>query len=187
MASVRQRAVARVERLSAEDGFTLSELLTVLSILTIVIGTLMAVFVSGMNAQQRVQRRFDTQQEARLALDQIRREAHCASALTIGGGGSTLSMTLPPQCPTSGATIATVTYTATPVAASRYRLERTMGASTRTVADYLLQSNAFTYAAPGATSLGRLTVDLQVNVKPDEPPGDWQLTSDIALRNTQRI
>ncbi len=187
MASLRHRAVARLEPLAREDGFTLSELLTTLSILTIVIGSLMIVFVSGMNSEERVQRRFETQQEARLALDQIRREAHCASSLTISGGGSILSMTLPPQCPTSGASTATVTYAATAVAPSRYRLQRTMSTSTRTVADYLLQSNAFSYSAPGATSLGRLTVDLRVNVKPDEPPGDWQLVSDIALRNTQRI
>ena len=53
-----------------------------LAILAIVIGALTQLFVSGTNAQVDLTRRFEAQQDARLALDALRREIHCASGVT---------------------------------------------------------------------------------------------------------
>ena len=68
-------------------------------------------------------------------------------------------------------------------------------ASAVTVADYLTQSNVFTYYKPQPDSvagakdgtLGRLNVNLPVNVKPSEGWKQWRLQDDIVLRNTIRL
>ena len=49
-----------------------------LAILVIVIGALTQLFVSASTAQVDMTRRFEAQQEMRLALDKLRREIHCA-------------------------------------------------------------------------------------------------------------
>ena len=65
-------------RLRAQAGFTLVELLTVLVIFTVVLTSLVALFVQGSTAQAELGSRFEAQQDARLALDKLRREIHCA-------------------------------------------------------------------------------------------------------------
>jgi prepilin-type N-terminal cleavage/methylation domain-containing protein len=99
-------------RLAGEAGFTLTEMIIVLAILGIVIGAMTQLFVSATNAQLKIQNRFNAQQNARLALDSLRREIHCASAVTADGTASAtlpaskLVFTLGSYCPsnTSGAT-----------------------------------------------------------------------------------
>src|SRR5205823_9436825 len=56
------------------------ELLVVMAILGTVLGGLTTVFVSGSNAQLQLTRRYQAQQQARLALDKLRVDIHCASA-----------------------------------------------------------------------------------------------------------
>ena len=74
------RCVRRLLPLRGQSGYALTELLTVLVILTIVLGGLTALFVSATRAEVDMQKRFEAQQEARLAMDALRREVHCASA-----------------------------------------------------------------------------------------------------------
>ena len=69
-------------RLSDESGFTLTEMLVVLVILGIVLAALTQLFVSATRTEVDQDKRFQAQQEARLALDSLRREIHCASAVT---------------------------------------------------------------------------------------------------------
>ena len=64
----------------------------------------------------------------------------------------------------------------------RYRLKR----GTVTIADYLTSGAVFSYVAPSTSSLGKLHLDLAVNLKPSEPWKTWRLQTDIVLRNTQR-
>jgi hypothetical protein len=54
------------------------------------------------------------------------------------------------------------------------------------IADYLTSGTIFTYSAPSTTALGRLTVNMPVNVYPNEAWKSWRLNADIVLRNTQR-
>src|SRR5437763_266578 len=63
-----------------ERGYTMVEMLVVMSILSIVIAGLTTVFVSGGRAELDLNRRFQSQQQARLALDKIRVDLHCASS-----------------------------------------------------------------------------------------------------------
>jgi prepilin-type N-terminal cleavage/methylation domain-containing protein len=90
-------SLATARRLVAEDGFTLVELLVVMALLLIVIVGLTATFTSATNSEIGISKRQDAQQEARLALDRMREDIHCANNLTSlssnAEGGFTLALT----------------------------------------------------------------------------------------------
>ena len=170
-----------------EAGYTLVELVTVMVILGTVLAGLATMFQSGVRAELRATRDFQAQQNARLALDRMRHELHCASVISAPNGAavSTIAVTLPAACP---GTDTTVTYATQTVATGRWRLTRTPGAgSAVTVADYLTASAIFTYYIPGAGTLGRLRVDIPVNLNPTDLSTEWRLQDDIVLRNTNRL
>ena len=54
------------------------------------------------------------------------------------------------------------------------------------IADYLTTASVFSYVAPSATALGKLHVDMSVNLYPNEAWKKWRLVTDIVLRNTTR-
>ena len=102
--------IARLRgRLAESGGYTLTEMLVVLAILGIVLAALVQLFVSASNAQVDMNNRFQAQQNARLALDGLRREIHCASAVppdTAGDVASratsiTITLRLATYCPTN--------------------------------------------------------------------------------------
>ena len=103
---VRRRARLR-GRLAASGGYSLSEMLVVLAILGIVIAALTQLFVSASNAQVDMTRRFEAQQDVRLALDKLRREIHCASAVDRRWPTSSIVISLGSYCPsnTTGAVL----------------------------------------------------------------------------------
>ena len=79
-------------RLRRERGYSLIEMLIVLSIMGIVMGSLTTVFVSASNAELDMNNRFRAQLGARLVLDKMRREVHCGSVATPGLGLRTTGM-----------------------------------------------------------------------------------------------
>jgi prepilin-type N-terminal cleavage/methylation domain-containing protein len=96
-----RRASLRVGRVAeAQDGFTLTEMLVVLAILGVVLAALTQVFLGGVNAEIDQTRRVNGQQDARVALDRLRRELHCGSALTYNSASS-VTAALPAYCPSS--------------------------------------------------------------------------------------
>jgi hypothetical protein len=144
-------------------------------------------FHAGVRAELRANREFQAQQNARLALDRIRQELHCANAISAPNGTavSTITVTLPTVC--RGADT-TVTYATGTVATGRWELTRTGGTSgASTVADYLTSSTIFTYYVPASGTLGRLAVDIPVNLNPTDTSTEWRLQDDIVLRNTTRL
>lgn len=176
--------IGKLRRLVAcERGFSLVELLQVTVILSVVLGALTIVFVNAMNAEVDMNRRFQSQQEARLAVDKMRREIHCASAITPTGGSSSITVTLPAQCPTAGGSLTNVVYDTALVSTGRYQLRR---AGVR-VADYITAGTVFNYTAPATGKLGSLRVELPVNIKPSDAGKTWKLLADIVLRNTTRL
>jgi Tfp pilus assembly protein PilW len=179
------RALRR--HLCSEAGHTLTELITALAILSVVIGGIATMFEAGMTAEVKASREVQAQQNARLALDRIRQELHCANAISAANGVavSAITVTLPTVC--LGADTS-VTYTSTSVATGRYKLTRS-GNSTglTTVADYLTSSTPFTYYVPASGTLGRLALDIPVNVNPTDTNTQWRLQDDIVLRNTSRL
>jgi prepilin-type N-terminal cleavage/methylation domain-containing protein len=175
------RCVRRLPPLRGQRGYALTELLTVLVILTIVLGGLTALFVSATRAEVDMQKRFDAQQEARLAMDALRREVHCASAITPTVPSPTVTLILPTGCPSGSGS---VTWRTQNVGTSRYELWRDSGVTSKRYADYLTLANVFSYTAPTADSRAKLHVEFPVDVDLDDTVSSYTLVDDLVLRNT---
>jgi len=171
----------RFRFLARQGGYTLIELMVVMIILAVIVGALSTAFVSGARSELNANQLFQAQQNARLALDRLRQELHCASSVSSANGVavSTITATLPTACPGPDTS---VTWATQLVSANRYRLDRA-GVE---VADYLTTANVFTYYVPATGTLGLLRVDLPVNLNPAESFKEWRLIDDIVLRNTLR-
>jgi prepilin-type N-terminal cleavage/methylation domain-containing protein len=174
----------RKQCLRGQAGYTMIELLVVMAILGTIMGALMTLFVQATNAEFDMNRRFQAQLTARLAIDRMRREIHCASAITPTGVSSSITVTLPGQCPSAGGSQTDVIYDMNQVVAGeRYQLRR----NSVVLADFSTLQSAFDYTGPvPATSLGKLTVTLPINTKPADAGKQWQLVADMVLRNTTR-
>jgi len=180
-----RRLLRQVRR---EDGTSLIELVTVMLVLSTILGALTTAFVQGMNAELHTSNRFRSQINAGMALDRLRKDVHCASAITPTGAATAISLTVPSGCPTAGVT--TINWCALG-SGTRYTLYRqtsvTCTSSSKPYADYLTSSSVFAYTAPVQdVSLGTLHVDLPVNPDPTKPADAYRLTDDIVLRNTLR-
>ncbi len=181
----------------SEGGYSLVELLAVMAILSTVLGAATTLFVRAQNAEVRMNKRFQAQQQARLALDQLRREAHCAEGITpVATTTSAVMLTMQAQCPRGGGSVTWCTRSADGTT-TRYALYRVVGAACGTsggtkVADYLLTPTGacngclFTYTNQTASRLGSLHVELPVNITPATARETYQLRDDIVLRNTTR-
>ena len=156
----RGRLPAVWRRLAASDGYSLSEMIVVLAILLIVVTALTQLFVSGSNAEADMSKRVQAQQDARLALDKLRREIHCASAVTntpppapptpwpaLSAPTSSITIALGPYCSTN-TTGATATFTwctvgsSAPFALWRYSGNACSGTGQKW-ADYLTTGQVF--------------------------------------------
>lgn len=174
-----------MRRLRGEGGYTLIEMLTVLLIFGTVMTALMTLFVQGTNAEADMNHRFQSQQEARLGLDRLRRDIHCASALNQGTATSSF-VTLTDPCVSSG----TVSW-CTAGSGSRYGLYRSLASTCSSstgirYADYLISGSVFTSVVQSTASLWKLHVDLKVNVQPKSTNEAYELVDDIVMRNSTR-
>ena len=178
-----------------EQGFSLIEMLTVMIIMSVVLTGLTTLFVQGSNAELDMNRRFEAQQDSRVALDKIRREIHCAQgAATTPASGEAPSITLdlPGQCPTAvGAAQTSVTWCSVLVSTGRYKLYRKVGVSCNATgvrwADHLTQANLFQYQAASSDSLAKVRVSFPVDVKSGDATPAYRLCDQIVLRNTLRL
>src|SRR5262249_58448365 len=95
----RQVGLAMAARIRAwlkrEDGMTIPELLTSMAILAFVLTGIMAVFVGGLNATTDMNQRFQAQQDARLALTSLRKEAGSACSESVAAGGASVTLAIP--------------------------------------------------------------------------------------------
>src|SRR5438034_6157899 len=181
-----------LRRVGRERGYTLVEMLIVMVIMGVVMGALTTLFVQASNAELDMNNRFQAQLTARLGLDKLRREVHCASVATPTGSSSSVTLTLPSYCKTGSGSI---TWCTRNVATNRYALYRVVGSTcTGGVkwADYLAPTSTatvcsgalciFTYIGQSASSLAKLHVDFPVNVKPSRSVDMYELQDDIVLR-----
>jgi hypothetical protein len=156
--------------------------------LLIVITALSGVLISATNIEGDMNRRFTSQINARIALDQLRREIHCASSVVPTGPSTSITIVLGSRCP-SAAGGTTVSWCALP-SGTQYALYREVGATCSTsgkkAADYLTTNSIFTFTNQSTSSLAFLSVSLAVNGKPSSGLGDYRLTDDIVLRNSTR-
>jgi prepilin-type N-terminal cleavage/methylation domain-containing protein len=199
----RVRAGARLRgALAKQGGFTLVELVVVMAILLIVLAPLTASFASGMIAQVDQTNRFDAQENARQALDRMRKDIHCGHGVTDpytnSWGGQTLVLTQTnatgtAECPGLVQTNASaVQWCTIPVAGAtdRYQLYRENdpdatcdGSISTFMVDYLTRADI--WASPTCVSgqFPTVEVTLPVDVDPSKRPGTYQLSDQIALRN----
>jgi prepilin-type N-terminal cleavage/methylation domain-containing protein len=194
-AAAREGSMRR--RVADERGVTLVELVVVMSILAIVLTALTTLFVSASRAQLDLSNRFQAQQNARLALDKLRREIHCAKEVTGTGSQGTptqIVITLGAYCPTNQQGVdSAFTWCATPAALSSggpYTLWRYVGASCagtgRRWADHLTSANVFPTCGQVLTQLKTIAVDLTVDITPADAKQQYRLKDDIVLRNSAR-
>jgi prepilin-type N-terminal cleavage/methylation domain-containing protein len=179
--------------LSREEGYSLVELLTVVTILGLVLSSLTTIFVTASHGELDMNRRYQAQEQARLAMDKLRREIHCASAVSPSGDSSSITLTMPSQCPTSaGATsVQWCVQTLSTSSGARYALYRSTGATCGAAsgvlwADYLRTQQVFTYTPQSSSSLGSLAVALVVNTTTNATIGTFRLSDSIVLRNSTR-
>lgn len=184
------RIAARLRSLAAgEGGYSLPELVVVMAILGTVMGAVTTMLVSGTNAELEMNARFQAQTQARIALDRLRREIHCASSVTPTGASDTVTLSFPSSCPAIGGTSAT--WCRVSAGTNRWQLWRYDGTSCsgsgRVYADYLYYTSgtSFTYYAQSISSLAKLAVSLPVNTRPSKF-STYKLEDTIVLRNSTR-
>jgi prepilin-type N-terminal cleavage/methylation domain-containing protein len=202
-------------RAADERGFTLPELLVTMAILLIVIGSLASVLVEATASEIDAGNRFQAQVQDRTALDKIRRELHCASAvtdtsgnaLTAGTAYTAIDTQLSSVCPSALGATTYVTWctSASTLTTGDYALYRVTSTSARPTcsssgkikwADYLTTSTPFcapsTSTACGGVlkptnSLPMLHVTLPVDLNgPTSTIDKYNLVDDIAMRNGTR-
>jgi prepilin-type N-terminal cleavage/methylation domain-containing protein len=183
----------RLARLRRGDGYTLVELLTVLIIFTVILTELVGLFVQGSNAEVELNNRFEAQQSARLALDKIRREVHCAKeAETTGGTGASAEVTLrlPSYCRTSGGVQADVRWCTVSAGPNRYALYRTPSAPCNATgvkwADHLTLGTIFDFQTQDPARRARIRIELPVDTRPGDAVPAYALCDVIVFRNSLR-
>jgi prepilin-type N-terminal cleavage/methylation domain-containing protein len=186
--------VRRVLRgLRRQAAYTLVEMLTVMIIMGVILTGMTSLFVQGSNSQLDMNRRFEAQQAARVVLDKMRREIHCAQGATTASSplSAQVTLDLPGQCALAVNHAQTyVSWCTQPVAAGRYALYRKAGSTCDATgvkwADDLTDGSIFQYQAHGAESKARLYVNLRIDVDPTDATTAYALCDHITLRNTLR-
>lgn len=180
--------------MSSEKGYSLIELLVTMVILVIILGGLTTIFVSGTGAEATLNRRFQAQQNARLGLDRLRADIHCASKAQAQTINTYPGIKLDDSNCYSATTIVSwcvVMYSAVPI---RYQLFRSTTDDSTTctasdanrvmVADYLTSSSVFTTSTITQYTLQRVGVDIKVSANAKTSTADaYELTDSIAARN----
>lgn len=182
-----RRALDRLHRrLLDERGYSLVELIVVCTILLIVLSSLTTVFVSATRAELSANKRFQAQQNVRLALDTIRRDAHRACSATVTAGSVALF-----PC---GAGVSPYATWCTVGSGLRWGLYRqTVGSCSSAAvrkADYLTTGNVFCYIPPSDSpfpgTFAKLGVSFPVDIDTSSSSGTYLLSDRIALRNSTR-
>ena len=191
-------------RLRGERGFTLIELLVTMSILGIVLGSLTTILVSGSKAELDMNRRFQAQQNVRLALSKVRGDVHTAcNAAVISGTELDLynyDLASASCSPTVSLTWC-VTATSPTMSTARRALYRvapgtdcSSPTSGQLYADQLLPTSAapptiFTLNTPAVGSGQRpsVAIDLRAGANPNTTATDvYELSDTLVLRNGAR-
>jgi prepilin-type N-terminal cleavage/methylation domain-containing protein len=183
---------------TGERGYTLVEMLVVMSILGVVMAGLTTIFVSGSRAELDINRRFQAQQEARLALDKVRTDLHCAQAAEAQTINTFPGLKiLSPNCPsTTGATTISWCVLTSPTMSSRYAVYRSTSTTntcqaadtTRVkIADYLTRNTGvFSTPTVQLDSLEFTLVDFPVSANPTSTRDVYELKDAIVARNSWR-
>jgi prepilin-type N-terminal cleavage/methylation domain-containing protein len=197
-----------------EAGYSLVELIIVMAILTVVLGAIVALFTAGINADADQNRRFQAQQDVRLAMDKLRRELHSgctvSSPATYNTPVSSVTIYVPADTCASGSHSVTWCTTGSGTNFTLYRIVATScTGATQYFAEHLTSGNIFIYLPPnshlvsssslgqgtsvaqivtadGSSTLPRIHVDLTSNLSSSKSNDAYRLVDDIGLRNGSR-
>ncbi len=173
-----------------ERGITLTELLVSMSIMGFVMGAIVVLFTSGSTAEAQLNLRFQSQSEARVALDALRRDVHNACSATVTGGTQVTLYTINTASISYPCTVVSSTW-CTSGSGTRFGLHRNLGSTTcssgsRRRADYITAGSVFSVQTASG-ELPKVAVDLTVNREPTVPRFGYRLDDAIALRNARRV
>lgn len=88
-----------------ESGFTLIELVVVMTLLGLVMAGLSSLFLQGLHTSSTTNDILASQTQVHLALDRLEYETRCASQATRVSSGAGVTLTLPSQCMNATGTI----------------------------------------------------------------------------------
>lgn len=191
-----------------EGGYSLVELVVVMAILGVVVGGIVTVFTAGINADADQTRRYQAQEDGRLALNKIRRDVHssCTDSTPATYNTWQSSVTLYMSADACAAGANSITWCATG-SGNTYALMRVVGTTCTggvKMADFLTTNMAFAYLPPnahvttvgtgaagistidGSYSLPRLHVDFHINRNPAKPRDEFHAVDDVVFRNGPR-
>lgn len=191
------------------------ELLTVMVILGVILGAIVSLFTAGINADADQNRRYQAQQDAKVAMDRMRREGHAACTIsapaTYNTWMSSVTFYFPSDSCASGTHSVTWCTKGSGTNWTLYRIVATScpGSPTQSYASNLTNGNIFAYLPPGShlvssasvglgtagtyiatqdgsNALPRLHIDMNVNVSGTKSNDAFHLLDDIAFRNGPR-
>ncbi len=181
-------------RLSSEAGFSLVELVSSMAIMVTVMGGITSLMVSGTKAEANLNKRFQAQSQARVAIDRMRRDVHCARGATAASSPAasvTLDVT---GCSFAGASN-NLTW-CTVAAGTVYEIWRyqssTCSGTGQRMAQWVTNQQPFTFYAASGSVLGgtgsraTMGVTMTVNLTPTKTERAYMLQTTIVLRNTTR-
>lgn len=94
-----------MDRARDESGFTLIELVVVMTVLVLLMGGVSAMFISGLQTSSTTNDILASQTQIHIALDRLEFEARCASTIARVSSGAGITLTLPTQCPHATGTV----------------------------------------------------------------------------------
>jgi prepilin-type N-terminal cleavage/methylation domain-containing protein len=199
-------------RLGDERGFSLPEMLMVLAILGVVLAAMTQLFASASQSQVDQTNRVRSQLDGRVALDQLRREIHCASSVSGNEAWPnirSITIVIPSSCATWRSGILSVTW-CTLGSSSPYTLWRYPHTTDLSAASYLSAclntgsggtawtSNVVatssvtggqvfrTYTPSSGSTLASISLDVPVGRGASANQSLFEFTDNVALRNTPR-
>jgi prepilin-type N-terminal cleavage/methylation domain-containing protein len=194
----------KLRRLARSDrGSTLIELIVVMAIMLVILAGLTDGFASISRAEVDQTNLANDQQSARQALQRMRLDIHCASAVQgpqladplnpTGGYIITFTETPSPSgatagCPGVSTSSSGVQWCTNYVGANRYQLFRSDSACVASAAnfevDYITSANIWTASTCTVGQYPTVGVDMTVNRDPiKRPTRTYELKDAIALRN----
>jgi prepilin-type N-terminal cleavage/methylation domain-containing protein len=127
-----------------ESGFSLPELLVVMTITGILMGGLATIFGIGLNTGKTSRSFIASQGGVQIGLDRLDYEARCASSARLVSGGVGVTLTFPQQCTHASGT---ATWCVTGTALVRYSGSACSG-SGQTLATSVTSTTPFSCVAP---------------------------------------
>jgi prepilin-type N-terminal cleavage/methylation domain-containing protein len=200
-------------RLGDERGFSLPEMLTVIAILGVVLAAMTQLFASASTSQVNQTNRVRAQLDGRIALDQLRREIHCASSVSPNPNGTwptrSITIVIPSSCATYRSGIASATWCTAGASApyTLWRYPHTADLSTGSYASACSNTGSGgtpwttnvvntttvtggqvfqSYTASTGSTLASISLDVPVGQGATANQSLFEFTDNVALRNTPR-